>query len=42
MPSLPPLPSLQQLLAIYGLNAKKNLSQNFILNPSVLGMASID
>lgn len=34
--ALPPLPSLKQLLGIYRLQAKKQLSQNFLLNESVL------
>lgn len=33
---LPPLPTLRDILAMYQLRAKKNLSQNFILNPSLL------
>lgn len=32
----PPLPSLRDILKMYQITAKKNLSQNFILDPSVL------
>lgn len=30
---LPPLPKTRDLLNVYGIKAKKNLSQNFLLNP---------
>ncbi len=33
---LPPLPSPRDLLRLYGLRAKKSLSQNFLLDPSCL------
>lgn len=32
MPKLPPMPSLSQLLQMYQINAKKQLSQNFLLD----------
>ncbi|KAI9136022.1 S-adenosyl-L-methionine-dependent methyltransferase [Paraphysoderma sedebokerense] len=35
MKSLPPLPSVNQLLKIYNLSAKQKLSQNFILDQNV-------
>lgn len=32
---LPPLPKTRDLLNVYGIRAKKNLSQNFLLNPKL-------
>lgn len=33
---LPPLPRTRDLLHVYGIRAKKNLSQNFLLNPKLI------
>ena len=33
---LPPLPTITDILRMYGIRAKKNLSQNFILDPRIL------
>jgi len=33
---LPPLPTLRDILKIYGIRAKKSLSQNFIMDPRIL------
>lgn len=33
---LPPLPTISDILRIYGIRAKKNLSQNFIMDPRIL------
>ena len=35
---LPPMPKVADLLRLYGLAAKKQLSQNFILDLNVTGM----
>ena len=33
---LPPLPTLKDILMMYNIRAKKNLSQNFIMDPRLL------
>ena len=33
---LPPLPTINDILRLYGVRAKKRLSQNFILDPKIL------
>ena len=33
---MPPLPTTSDLLRLYGIKAKKKLSQNFILDPRIL------
>lgn len=35
---LPPMPKVADLLRLYGLYAKKQLSQNFILDLNITGM----
>ena len=35
---LPPLPKVSDILRIYGVRAKKQLSQNFILDQNITGM----
>ncbi|MEI8295215.1 MAG: 16S rRNA (adenine(1518)-N(6)/adenine(1519)-N(6))-dimethyltransferase RsmA [Alphaproteobacteria bacterium] len=37
MPALPALPPLREVIARYGLAPKKNLGQNFLLDPALLG-----
>jgi hypothetical protein len=32
----PPLPSIRDILRMYQITAKKSMSQNFILDPSIL------
>ena len=34
---LPPMPKVSELLRLYGLSAKKQLSQNFILDLNITG-----
>lgn len=38
---LPPMPKIADILRIYGLSAKKQLSQNFILDLNVTGMIKL-
>lgn len=37
---LPPMPKVADLLRVYGLSAKKQLSQNFILDLNITGNAN--
>lgn len=38
---LPPMPKVADLLRVYGLSAKKQLSQNFILDLNITGNATV-
>ena len=38
---LPPMPRISDIIRLYGLSAKKHLSQNFILDLNVTGNVTV-